>query len=385
MKHRLAALDRLRGLLMVLMAIDHVSYFVANRHPEEFWGLPLPAVESSAAGTAWFFTRFITHFCAPGFFLLMGASQSLFADARAEAGWSDRRVRRYWITRGLLLILLQQFIEDPAWLVGTLDYPSIAPVPGGGGTLMLHFGVLYGLGLSMIAGAFLLRAPTALLSVLAPGSVLLTAALLPDASAVHAAISPFWLLTAVPGHTGVWQVFYPALPWVGVTTCGLLLGRALRWNAGRTLRAAPLVGVLMLVAFVIARSLGGGVGQLLNVVARPGDGLLEWLSIVKYPPAAAFLLVTLGGSLVCLGAFSRLGPGPGSRNGPLMVFGQTALFFYLLHLYLYAAIGLLLPGPHGLVVTYACWAAGLGALYAACRWYRGFKAATAPESLWRLF
>jgi hypothetical protein len=68
-----------------------------------------------------------------------------------------------------------------------------------------------------------------------------------------------------------------------------------------------------------------------------------------------------------------------------MVFGQTALFFYLIHLYLYATMGLLLPGPHGLALTYVCWAAGLGVLYAACRWYRGFKAAAAPESLWRLF
>ena len=114
MKNRLAALDRLRGLLMALMAIDHVSYFVANRHQAEIWGMPLPTLAPFAEGTAWFFTRFVTHFCAPGFFLLMGASQSLFADARREAGWSEWRVNRYWISRGLLLLLLQQLVENPA-------------------------------------------------------------------------------------------------------------------------------------------------------------------------------------------------------------------------------------------------------------------------------
>ena len=64
MKLRLPALDRLRGLLMALMAIDHVSYFISKRHPAEFWGMPLPAIAPSAEATAWFFTRFVTHICA---------------------------------------------------------------------------------------------------------------------------------------------------------------------------------------------------------------------------------------------------------------------------------------------------------------------------------
>ena len=114
---RLVALDAHRGFIMVLMAIDHASYFIARVHSAEFWGIALPVYPNGF----WFLTRWITHLCAPGFFFLMGIGMILFADARRQAGWEEGRITRFFVIRGLLLIFLQLFVEDPAWILGDLS------------------------------------------------------------------------------------------------------------------------------------------------------------------------------------------------------------------------------------------------------------------------
>ena len=107
---RFVALDLHRGLIMVLMAIDHASYFVARVHALEFWGAPLPVYSDAC----WFWTRWVTHPVAPGFFFLMGAGIALFADARHRSGWGEGRITRFFAIRGALLICLQMLIENPA-------------------------------------------------------------------------------------------------------------------------------------------------------------------------------------------------------------------------------------------------------------------------------
>jgi uncharacterized membrane protein len=114
---RLGALDAHRGFIMVLMAIDHASYFIARAHSAEFWGTELPVYPDAF----WFWTRWITHLCAPGFFFLMGIGMIFFADARRKAGWEESRITRFFVIRGLLLILLQLFVENPAWILGDLS------------------------------------------------------------------------------------------------------------------------------------------------------------------------------------------------------------------------------------------------------------------------
>jgi uncharacterized membrane protein len=91
---RFNALDAHRGLIMALMAIDHASYFIARAHSAEFWGATLPSYPNAW----WFWTRWITHLCAPGFFLLMGIGMTLFAVSRLRAGWSEHRITAFFIT-----------------------------------------------------------------------------------------------------------------------------------------------------------------------------------------------------------------------------------------------------------------------------------------------
>lgn len=148
---RVSAFDRLRGLIIVLMALDHASYFIARVHQTETWASQPPYYADFVS----FITRRITHLCAPGFFLLMGVGVALLAQARRAAGWTPARITRFLATRGVVLLVVQHVVENPAWLLGVLSMDSsagaaIGGLPGPGGEVMLSFGVLSALGVALI-------------------------------------------------------------------------------------------------------------------------------------------------------------------------------------------------------------------------------------------
>ncbi len=375
---RLVYLDALRGLIMILMAVDHASFFIAHKHPAEFWGQPLPEYP----GALPFLTRFVTHFCAPGFFFLMGIGMMLFAESRRQLGWTDSAIRKHFLMRGALLIVLQLFIENPAWILGPAAELGTRP-PGGGSEVLLHFGVLYGLGASMIVCAFLLRLNAIVLVCISLLAVLLTQALIPGPENVAELYSPLPRLLLIPGHTNIVQVFYPLIPWVGLAVFGLIFARWIVANSASIPRKAALIGVGFLVVFLLVR-LAGGFG---NIHTVNFSSWITFLNVTKYPPSLAYILLTLGLDLLLLALFARIVTRLEHWAKPLFVFGQTALFFYLVHLYLYALMGLTIAPAGGTSLSwmYAYWAGGLVLLYLLCVRYRTFKQSTAPNSVWRFF
>jgi uncharacterized membrane protein len=363
---------------MVLMALDHASYFIARVHPGEFWGVALPTYPD----VGHCLTRLITHLCAPGFFFLMGTSMILFTDARREIGWPDRRITRFFAVRGLILIILQLLIENPAWALGTLSGAShtTRPPGGGGETVLLHFGVLYALGATMIFWSFLLRFSSAVFVSLSVIAILATQALTPGAAQAGVRYSPWLRVLMIPGQTGIWQVFYPFIPWLGLAGLGLAFGRLLRQNPDRAYRGALAGGAALLLLFGLLRTLG----SLGDFHAR-GPGWTGFFNLTKYPPSFAFILLTLGLDLLLLSVLSRAATQLRTWGKPLVLFGSTALFFYLAHLYLYALMGFAFPEGTSFRVMYLFWLLGLVLLYPACLAYRRFKERKAPESVWRFF
>jgi uncharacterized membrane protein len=363
---------------MALMALDHASFFIAGVHPGEFWGVALPSYPDAGH----FLTRLVSHLCAPGFFFLMGTGMVLFTDTRREIGWSERRITRFFVVRGLILIALQLLVENPAWALGLIGGPSdtTRPPGGRGESVLLHFGVLYALGATMICWSFLLHFRAAVFLALSLVAILSTQVLIPGADQAGVRYSPWLRVLLIPGQTGVWQVFYPVIPWLGLAGLGLAFGRFLRNDRDRAYRGALVGGAACLVLFALLRAFAS-----FGDFHPAAPGWIGFFNVTKYPPSLAFILLTLGVDLLLLFVLAKTAPWLQTWGKPLVLFGSTALFFYVAHLYLYALTGLALPVRPSFSVMYLFWLLGLVLLYPACLRYKRFKRRTAPDSVWRFF
>ena len=378
---RLSSIDVLRGLLMVVMALDHAGFMVGRFHSQEMWA----GAWTRYAGAVPFLTRFVTHFCAPGFFLLMGAGLAFAADARR--GWPGPRLTRHLASRGAMLLLVATFLEVPAFLAATISGPSRPgtnpdfAIPGMTSPRWV-LTVLYALGASTIISAVVIRARAAVWTTLAIAAILLTALTTPgpehfdtDYGFVRTV-----LLISRWSH-GVWAQ-YPLVPWFGITALGVLLGRALLADRRATLRALPWAGLVMIAGALLLRA-AGGFGNL----RAPRDGSwIEFLNFIKYPPSLVFTLFMVGGNLILLWLIERTRLWTTTIGGVLLVFGQAPLAYYIAHLWLFASIGMIwFRQGAGYGTVYAIWLAGLVPLYLFTRWYRDFKLAKPAESRWRFF
>jgi uncharacterized membrane protein len=379
--YRLASLDALRGLIIVLMAIDHARGFIARNHPGEFWGSPLPDYQGDWVA---FLTRLVTHLCAPGFMFLMGAGAALFATSRARAGWSPVRIAGQLALRGLVLVLVGQLLENTAAAFGSAGATRAVSyglrVPGAPGPIPLILGVLYGLGSALVVAAALVRLRPWALVLLSGACVAATHTLTPDASHVGEAISPLLGMLVVPGFASPLLSIYPTMPWLAPTLLGVAFGRALERDRRRAFSRIAIAGVVGLALFVGLRA-SGGVGSFQPIE----PGWIGFLNVTKYPPSLTFLLLTLGANFVLLGWLEFSGAGAARWMAPLRVYGSVPLFFFVTHLWLYGAMGRLFPAGMTIPRMYPFWLLGLALLYLPCRWYGEFKGRRPSNSLLRLF
>jgi len=350
---RLKAPDALRGLIMILMALDHANHFIAQKHSSgEYWGGPFPEYNDALS----FLTRLITHLSAPGFFFLMGMGMLLFAQSRRKKGWHELKSVGHFLLRGALLIALQLFIVNPTW--------ELSP---GGWVLETYIGVLFALGGTMILGSMLLWLKPQYLFVLTAALFISDASLPPDPTLWGDGFSFIDRLASIPGgDLGLW-VNYPILPWLPVVTFGMLFGHWASLDKRKALESALWIGVSFLVAFLILRSLGG----FGNIRPSEGNTWIDFLNVVKYPPSLNFILITMGINLTLLWAFSKV---DNKVLQPLAVFGQVPLFFYVVHLYLYLGLGYLFsPAGTSILKMIPLWIFGLAILYPLCIWYKRLK------------
>ena len=357
---RLFPLDALRGLIIAFMALDHTNYLVAQKHPpNEYWGGRFPVYHDALA----FLTRLMTHPCAPGFFFLMGVGMLLFANSRRQRGWSEWAIIRHFLIRGGLLIVLQFLVANRVW----------EHLPGGSAT-EVYIGVLFALGGTMILGSLLLWLKPGHLLALTVALFLGTELLHPDPSLWGripiSGIDRLNLLLIRPGgDSNLWSN-YPVLPWLELVTFGMVFGHWLLENARKAFERAFKLGAAFLVAFVIIRYLDG----FGNIRPRMGNTWIDFLNPVKYPPSITFTLLTMGVNLIILGLLGRVNERLQRFFQPLVVFGQASLFFYLIHLFLYARLGLwLTPNGTSIPAMYPYWLLGLVILYPLCFWYGQLK------------
>lgn len=374
---RVASVDVLRGLVMILMALDHVRDYFGNA-----------AVDPTNLATttvALFFTRWITHFCAPTFFLLTGTSAYLSSRRRNPAGLS-----RFLITRGLWLIVLETVILRCLGWQFNFDFRVTVLV------------VLWALGWSMITLALLVRLPAAASAVFGL-ALILGHNLLDGVSASSlGSVGPLWLILHQPGlllsgpkHFVL--VAYPLIPWVGVTAVGYSLGRMFEWDAARRRALLWRVGSGATLAFLVVRWLDGyGDPRPWAQQASSVFTVLSLLNTTKYPPSLLFLLMTLGPALLVLRVTDDRTP---RWLRPISVIGRVPLFYFVLHVPLIHLLAVIAcwfrygtvhwmfesprpdlypvtqpPGwPLPLPAIYAIWILVIGILWPVCRWYASLK------------
>jgi uncharacterized membrane protein len=366
---RISSMDVVRGAVMVLMAIDHVRVYS---------GLP---AGGPAAGI--FFTRWVTHFCAPAFIFLAGTSAFMYAQRHAD-------VSRVLVTRGVWLILLELTVLRIAWTFNV----------GFGGYNMA--GVIWVIGWCMVSLALIVRLPVAAIAAL--GIVVIAGHNLTDlipnfgSTLAEGSLSGVWKLVYLGFSAGpiafgddgpqLW-VLYSLVPWIGVIAAGYAFGAVLMLEPLRRRRICLGIGFGSIAAFLVLRGLN------LYGDPRPWQSGLDFLNATKYPASLSFLLMTLGPTIAVL---PLLDEARGVIARWLMVFGRVPFFYYLLHIPLIHVLALIVsqirldhvsgwlfanhpmappPPPEGYVwslpVLYLVWALSIVILYAACQWYAALK------------
>ncbi|HEX6164839.1 MAG TPA: heparan-alpha-glucosaminide N-acetyltransferase domain-containing protein [Vicinamibacterales bacterium] len=378
MRARLNSIDALRGLVMIVMALDHVRDFIHR-------GAMLSQQATSLATTTpiLFMTRWITHFCAPVF--MFTAGMGAFFYLRHDR--TRAQLARFLVTRGVWLIFLELTLMQ---LLYNFDIGSHYPI------FLL---VLYVLGACMIILAALIWLPLPLLAVVSVATIVLHHLLDGPRST-----SPLWMLLhqqgAFPFGGRVFIAAYQLVPWFAVMSLGYCTASLYTWEPARRQRFLLRAGIAMTVAFVLLRAING-YGDPSRWTWQPTATftVLSFMNTTKYPPSLMFLLMTLGPSLMLLSWFERR---DFSRLNPLIVFGRVPLFYFVLHFFAaHAAIVALslirygssamgfmfqpvpsMGGPlksfppdfgYDLWVAYVVWVAVVAVLYPVCRWFAGVK------------
>lgn len=372
---RYSNIDLARGLIMVFMALDHASLMVGRRHFQEMWGVDFERYPD----VFWWLTRFVSHFCAPGFFFLMGMSMLLLAEKRLASNWSAARIRNYFLKRGGLILLVMLFLEVPAFVLGDAfaqSLPShVKPGQYNGGFIWPGT-VLYGLGTCMILGAFLWRLGNRALLGISVGCFALSGWYLHQTDPFQH-FHPLLHAVLVPGKSDGALIMYPIIPWLGIACFGIFWGRLLKTHPQKIYDWSLKTGLAFIGAALLVRALGHG-----NFQVSDYSDWVSFFTLVKYPPSLTFALLTCGVHLLLLYVFVRSFGRPWLQ--PLLVFGQTAMFFYIAHLYLYALIGIAFPEGCAIGWMYLIWLLGLLILYFLCQRYLAFKRAKPPNSIWRM-
>jgi uncharacterized membrane protein len=371
---RIDAIDMLRGLVIILMVLDHVRDFF---HATAFTADPM-ALDSG--NPALFLTRWVTHLCAPAFVFLAGASVWL----QKANGKSPGDLSRFLLTRGLWLLVLEFTLIGLGFNFGWWIFAQVIWAIGFGmivlaGLHRLPRNLVLGVGVAIIVGHTVLN-------------------LIPPST--FGPFEPLWRMMAVrgpsPTEAGLLLVAYPAIQWTGILLTGYGLAGFLTDAGGLRRGRVMLFAAAFLVLFAVGRGFNLPGFDTIPWVMQDGP-LWSFFGIIsanKYPPSPAYVLLTIGLAFVLLLLLDRL---RGPLASVLLTFGRTPLFTYLLHVWIAHALALIVgmamgfpasafmnmitdPGRltelgwgFSLPGVYAAWAAVLVILYPLSRWFEGVK------------
>lgn len=377
---RVASIDLLRGAIMIIMALDHVrDYF----HFSSFQYNPLDLDRTSVPI---FFTRWITHYCAPIFMLLAGTAAFLSGQKKTK-----KQLATFLFTRGLWLVFLEMTVVNFGWNFD-VHFNSI------------FFITIWALGISMIVLAALIYLPQKMILVI--GIVLVAGHNLLDPVHVEGnSVPAFGWALLHEQNVFRWQgeivlVGYPVIPWTGIMALGYCLGSIYvsSFDAAKRKKLLLQIGFSAIGLFTLLRAINiYGDRSHWEHQQTPVFTFLSFLNTSKYPPSLLYTLMTLGPALVFLALTENI---KSSVSKVISVYGRVPMFYYLLHIYLIHLLAMLaselfttydwskwiLQEPlwfiqsfkgygYPLAIVYLVWIIVVAGLYPLCKWYDTYKQA----------
>jgi uncharacterized membrane protein len=385
-RSRIQSIDLLRGIVMIIMALDHVrDYF----HDKAFLYSPEDLSQTTAPI---FFTRWITHFCAPVFVLLAGISAYLYGEKKGKKALSF-----FLFTRGVWLVIAEMFIVTLGWTFNIL-YP------------FFNLQVIWATGISMLVLAVIIYMKRWFIFIV--GIALIAGHNLLDTIHVqgNGLASFVWSLLHEPGNHNVGKIIfsvrYPILPWIGIIVAGYFAGHlyAADYDAGKRKKILLSTGVASILAFIMLRA-GNYYGDAAHWSLQNNEAfsLLSYLNVSKYPPSLLYILMTLGPAFI----FLSLAEKPlNAWVSKISMLGRVPMFYYLLHIYLIhflAVIGAVISGYQwqdmilsvrvnrspqlkgygfNLMTVYMVWISILLLLWPFCKWFDNYKRQHQSSQWW---
>jgi uncharacterized membrane protein len=379
--YRLSSIDMLRGLVIIIMAIDHTRDFFSVQ-------MSIDPMNDPNVGLPLALTRWITHFCAPVFVLLAGTSAGLMVARKTPADLS-----RFLLTRGLWLIFVEVAIISTA--------TSFAP--GGieqlGGKTLAFMQVIWAIGASMVllAGLQFLgrKACLALGAIIVLGHNALDGHW-PVSQGFADTTPPLWAALHVPMSKVAgpfhFLFLYPLLPWLGVMLLGFGAAALFERQPAARNRALLLWGSVITAGFILLRFIDVyGEPNHWQAHERGAATLIDFLNTTKYPPSLMFLAMTLGPAAIFCAFADRM---RGFLKDTFVMFGRVPFAFYVAHFYLLHLLSLALGALQGIPVSqlltfppfypsgyglplagvYGVWLLVVVMLYPLCRWVANVKA-----------
>lgn len=376
---RIESIDILRGVVMVIMALDHArAYF----HYGSFY--IDPTILETTTPTL-FFTRFITHFCAPVFVFLAGTSAFLYGRRKTKP-----ELFKFLFTRGIWLIFLELVVNTLIW---TFDLSYSFPIVQ----------VIWAIGISMVCLSFLIYLPKKV--ILAIGIILVAGhnaldGIVAEGQSIQSII---WYILhqqnlLVFSPDSILYIHYPIIPWIGLMALGYLFGTFYKKDFAATVRKKWLlyIGFGAVILFFILRTINI-YGDLVpwTMQETTSKTIISFFNVTKYPPSLLYLSITMGPSLLFLYAIETT---KNKLTDFFLVFGRVPLFYYFLHvlvIHALAIVGILIFGGrwqdmilgaesflsqnlltygYSLFIVYVVWIGVVLMLYPFCKKYMIYKA-----------
>lgn len=377
--YRISNIDMMRGLVIIIMALDHVRDFF-------YYAGAGANIDDPTISLGFYLTRWVTHFCAPVFVLLAGTSIGLM-----EARKDKKTLSKFLLKRGIWLVVCEFLLVSTAF-----TFKFFNPVFDG--AVLAFLQVIWALGVSMIimAGAIYLGTRTCLIigAVIISGQEFLLA-YWPEGTP-FAGLNPFWVTLLTPGTFLLIPFFapvmYPPIQWAAIMMIGYGTVGIFQKSPDERDMLLRKIGLIMILAFFVVRSLDM-VGNLdhwqqqeLGIAAT----IYDYFNVSKYPPSLAFFLITVGPMAIVCSYADRWS---GWFKETLVMFGKVPFAFYLVHFYLIHSLSVLFGMSQGfeagqmmnffpfypegfgtnLLGVYVAWLVVMAIMYPFCKWMVGVK------------